>query len=179
MSPRVIWQAIFNALQPIWQQRSAREQRLLRWVLAFSLLAMLWRMALAPAWQTWQEAPVRQAQLDTQNQTMWQLQAQALALKKPKPITRDEALAWLESHLDDLGPGANISLQGERAALSVDAAPGEALAFWLGSARENALALPVQAQLQQKTAPRNQADPANATDTQATLWQGTLLMRLP
>jgi general secretion pathway protein M len=99
---------------------------------------------------------------------MRQLQAQAQILQKPNPITRSESARWLESSLTELGPNAKLSLQGERATLSVDAAPAQALAHWIGLAREHAVALPVQAQLQ-----------ANASPDTPGLLRGTLVMRLP
>ena len=57
-----------QSLQAAWAGRSPRERLLLGagvWVLG---LAALWMLALAPALRTWQEAPARQAQLDTQSQ---------------------------------------------------------------------------------------------------------------
>ena len=54
-----------QGLQAAWAGRSPRERLLLAigvWVLS---LAALWMLALAPALRTWQEAPARQAQLDT------------------------------------------------------------------------------------------------------------------
>lgn len=157
-----------TALGQAWCQRSPREQQLLSVGALVMALAVIWSLAWAPAWRTWQEAPARQAQLDAQSQQMQQLQAQAKQLEKPNPITRAEALAWLENNLGELGPEARITPQGERANLSLNAAPPEALARWLGDARERAQALPVQAQLQQSA-------PAGTPAT----WRGTLVLRLP
>lgn len=176
--------ALRSALSQAWAQRSPREQLLLGLGALVLALATLWSMALAPAWRTWQEAPARQASLDAQSQQMLQLQAQAKTLQKPSPITRAEALAWLENNLAELGPEARISLQGERASLSLNAAPAEALARWLSQARERAQALPVQAQLQQGTAAKDAKalTPAKAStdsNAEAVLWRGTLVLRLP
>ena len=85
-----------QSLQAAWAGRSPRERVLLAigvWVLS---LAALWMLALAPALRTWQEAPARQAQLDTQSQRMRQLQAQAQGLQKPRAIARTDAALWLE-----------------------------------------------------------------------------------
>lgn len=137
--------------QPVWQQRSGREKQLLRLGAAVLLFGALWRLALAPAWLVWQQAPAQQARLDAQTQTLLQLQAQARSLQTPSPISRSESAQWLESHLSELGAGAKISLQGERATLSLEAAPAEALARWMAVARQRALAVPLQAQLQSAT----------------------------
>ena len=158
--------------QAVWSRRNPREQRLLGigvWVLG---LAVLWVLALGPALRTWQEAPARQALLDAQSQRMRQLQAQAQSLQKPAVITRTDAAKWLEKILAELGPNARISLQGETATLSLQAAPASALARWLSQARDNAQALPTQAQLQQA----NPAHQGNSTDA---TWRGSLVLRLP
>jgi general secretion pathway protein M len=138
------------------------------WVLS---LAALWLLTLAPALRTWQEAPARQAQLDTQSQRMRQLQAQAQGLQKPRAIARTDAALWLEKNLVELGPNARISLQGDSATLSLQAAPAGALARWLSQARDNAQALPTQAQLQQ-------VNTAKADSPEVT-WRGSLVLRLP
>jgi general secretion pathway protein M len=185
--------ALRTAWVQAWAQRSPREQLLLGLGALVLALAGIWSLALAPAWRTWQEAPQRQARLDSQSQQMQQLQAQAKSLKQPSPITRTEALTWLENNLAELGPEARISLQGERASLSLSAAPAEALARWLSQARERAQALPVQAQLQHSTAaatpsrtsasspkPVSAPPPAGQPDAGSpVLWRGTLLLRLP
>ncbi len=157
--------------QAAWARRNPREQLLLGigiWVLG---LAALWLLALAPALGTWHEAPARQALLDTQSQRMRQLQTQAQGLQKPRAIARNDATLWLEKNLVDLGPNARISLQGDRATLSLQAAPAAALARWLSLARDNAQALPTQAQLQQ-------VSPAKADSPEVT-WRGSLVLRLP
>lgn len=140
-----------SALRQAWAQRQPREQTLLALGAAVLLLAALWQLGLASALRTWQEAPAQQARLDQQSQAMQQLQAQAKKLQQPLTLSRSESVQWLEKNLADLGAGAKISVQGERATLSLEAAPAEALARWLGLARERALALPVQAQLQQRS----------------------------
>jgi general secretion pathway protein M len=155
----------------VWSRRNPREQRLLGigvWVLG---LAVLWVLALGPALHTWQEAPARQALLDAQSQRMRQLQAQAQSLQKPAVITRTDAAKWLEKNLNELGPNARISLQGETATLSLQAAPATALARWLSQARDNAQALPTQAQLQHASPP--------GSDSLDTPWRGSLVLRLP
>lgn len=167
--------ALRMALSQAWGQRSPREQQLLGLGALVVALAAIWSVALAPAWRTWQEAPARQASLDAQSQRMQQLQAQAKTLQKPSPITRTEALTWLENNLSELGPEARISLQGERATLSLNAASPEALARWLSQARERAQAIPVQAQLQQGTASKASA----ASSTDPVIWRGSLVLRLP
>jgi general secretion pathway protein M len=171
MSLNTLTAQMRGSWQAAWARRSPREQQLLGvgiWVIG---LAALWMLALAPALRTWQEAPARQALLDAQSQRMRQLQAQAQSLQKPAAISRSDAAKWLEKSLADLGPNARISLQGETATLSLQAAPAAALARWLSQARDNAQALPTQAQLQHASPP----DPLSPDAT----WRGSLVLRLP
>lgn len=164
-----------------WLARSPREQQLLSLAGALILLALLWRLVLGPAWQTWQEAPDRQTRLDAQTLQMRALQGEAQSLKKPSAVQRSEALRWLESNLDTLGPGARIQRQGDQASLTVQAAPAEHMARWLSQAREQAQALPVQAQLQRLPVPgKASASPSASPHPQAAVaWRGTVLLRLP
>ncbi|WP_090142282.1 type II secretion system protein GspM [Limnohabitans sp. DM1] len=178
------------SLSAAWAQRSARERQLLGLAAVVLALAAVWRIALAPALQTWHEAPARQAALDRQSAQMRQLQAQAQSLKNPSAITRADAVQWLERNLLTLGADAKLSLQGERATLNLQATPAESLATWLQQAREHAQALPVQAQLRQVSVPAA-AKPGTATATSAAKapdaaasssavrWSGSLVMSLP
>lgn len=169
MSTHSPWRQTRKTWLQAWGQRSPREQNLLRLGALLLLLAALWQWALAPAWRTWQEAPSRQALLDSQTQRMRQLQAQAQGLQKPSAISRTEATEWLEKNLSELGPNAKISLQGDNATLRVESAPASAMARWLSQARDNAQTLPMQGQMQQlSNAPKDEV-----------LWQGTLVLRLP
>jgi general secretion pathway protein M len=102
---------------------------------------------------------------------MRQLQAQAQGLQKPRAIARTDAALWLDKNLAELGPNARISLQGDSATLSLQAAPAAALARWLSLARDNAQALPTQAQLQQVSPTK--------TDSPEVTWRGSLVLRLP
>ena len=161
--------------QTAWARRSPRERQLLGIGFGVLSLAALWLLALAPALRTWQEAPARQALLDTQSQRMRQLQAQAQGLQKPRAIAPTDAALWLEKNLTELGPNARISIQGDSATLSLQAAPAAALARWLSLARDNAQALPTQAQLQQVSP----AGPGKQDHSPEATWRGSLVLRLP
>lgn len=179
-----------------WAQRSPRERQLLALACAVFALALLWQVGLAPALATLREAPERQARLDQQTRQLLGLQAQARQLQKTTAISRTDASRWLEGSVSEaLGAGARIQLQGERATLTLQAAPAAELARWLTQARERAQALPVQAQLQQAPMapmpPATQASPglnapakpsaprpSSPSDT-AVRWSGTVVLSLP
>jgi general secretion pathway protein M len=174
-------QSLGQALQSAWGQRSAREQQLLSAGAAVLVLAALWLVALAPALRTWQQAPARQAALDSQTRQMQQLQALAQTLKKPSAITRAEALRWLETHIPTgLGPQAQWRLQGDRLSVTLSGTTPAQLATWLAQAREQAQALPIQAQLQQMPPPAQAAGASTGTGAiNPVLWSGSVLLSLP
>lgn len=158
-----------------WQQRSARERRLFVLATLVVGLAAVWQWALAPALSTWRSAPQQQSLLDAQTQQMLQLQAQAKTLQAPTRLSRADAVRQLEKSLPALqDKQARLSLQGDQLRLSMVATPASALASWLGQAREQAQALPLNAQLQRV----NPSSDAAATDAEP-LWRGELTLRLP
>lgn len=172
-------QTLKGSLHNAWTQRPPRERQLLgtaAWVL---LLTLTWQVAIAPALHTWREAPARQTALDVQTRQMQQLKAQALALQKTPAITRAEALRWLEASIPtSLGSDTQWRLQGEQLSLTLSGTPAMPLAAWLRQAREQAQALPVQAQLQQTPSPPATAKgPVNGDST--VRWSGTLVLSLP
>lgn len=178
-SPKLKLQAVLLDLQTAWQHRAPRERQLLSAAAVLLLLALMWHKAIAPALHTWREAPARQAALDAQTSRMQQLQAQAQSLKKPTPITRAEALRWLEANIPpSLGKDTKWSLQGEQLSVILSGTPADQLAAWLSNARERAQALPVQAQLQQ-TPTANDASKSPTDGYHAVRWSGSLLLSLP
>lgn len=172
-----------NALQTAWQQRSARERRLL--VLAALVLgcALLWQWGVAPALGTWRMAAQRQAALDAQTRQMLLLQAEAKRLQTPARIQRQEAMALLETSASSLlGKDARITFQGDAVRLSLSAAPASGLAQWLAQAREKAQSLPQSAQLQQVAAAKPAATAQTAPSASAppeVTWRGEITLRLP
>jgi general secretion pathway protein M len=180
MSPlNLTLQTLQRGLLAAWQQRTPRERQLLSTAAALLLAALVWSLALAPALRTVREAPARQAALDAQTRQMQQLQAQAQALKAPTAITRAEAIRWLESNIPaGLGQDTQWRLQGERMGVTLSGTSPEQLATWLGQARMQAQALPVQAQLQQTPAASAAATPPALRD-KPLRWSGTLVLSLP
>lgn len=163
------WKDLRAGIGTAWQQRPARERRLLALGATVLLLTTVWTLLIAPAWQVWREAPQRQARLEAQTRQMLQLQAEAQQLQAPRHVDRAQALRLLgTSTASLLGPGAQLTPQGDSLRLSFKAATATGLAQWLAQAREQALALPSQAQLQRQ----------DSTESETT-WSGTLLLRLP
>ena len=137
----------------------------LAWVLFFSLL---WFLNVAPALQTYQEAPLQLAQLEAQTDTLKSLQAQALALQKAPRMKVQDANALLQQTAADmLGNGAKLNLESSRATLTLSSVSADALAQFLATARKQAHALPIEAKLQKVKAGAQE------------VWRGTLVLSLP
>jgi general secretion pathway protein M len=148
-----------------WQRLAPRERTLLASAAALVALALLWWVALAPAFATLGSAEARHREADTQLQRMRALQAQADAMKSQPRQGHDEAVRALEaSTREQFGTGARLVVAGERATLTLSNAPANAVAQWLTQSRINAKALPAEARLN-----RNAAG----------AWDGTVVVALP
>jgi general secretion pathway protein M len=132
-----------------WAQRPPREQRLL---LAAALLlggALLWTQLLAPAWRTVRSFEAQRNALDTQQQRMLQLQAQAKRLQAlPAPDAQGSQQALQLAVKEVLGPQGSLQVQGNVATVTLRQASPEALAQWLARTRTSARLVPHEAQLQ-------------------------------
>jgi general secretion pathway protein M len=144
------------------------------WLLAAVLVVML---NLWPALQSYQQAPLQLAKLETQTQALKHMQAQAKALQNAPRINAAEARAILQQMTTDaLGNGAKLSTDGTLITLTVSSASAEALAQWLAAARTQAQALPVEAHLQKSSG--SSKDAKDAKDAKE-FWRGSIILSLP
>jgi general secretion pathway protein M len=155
-------------LQARWSQLASRERNMLLAGATVVLIALLWQLVLAPSLRTLRTAPAQAQVLDTQLQRMQLLQTQARALQQQAPLGYDDAVRALNMATQQtLGATAQISINGERAQVTLKAASADALAQWLAQARLNARATPVEARLTRMATPG------------AVTWSGVLVMGLP
>ena len=141
------WQAARQALALRWAAFAPRERRLLG--LGGSVLAvfLVWAVAIAPAWRTLQSAPAQLDALDLQLQRMQALAAEAVALRAVAPVPAAQAQAALTAATERLGAPGKLSLQGERALLTLKGVSAAQLSAWLAEARVGARARVVEAKL--------------------------------
>lgn len=152
-----------HALVRWWAQRPPREQQLLQVAAVLVSAALLWTVAIAPAWRTVRAYPQQRSTLDAQLQTMQALQAQAQSLRaQPAPDPRT-APAALQATVKTLGPQATLVLAGGQATVTLRQVPADALARWLARTRSEARLVPSQARLQQDSG----------------AWSGTVQFTLP
>ena len=160
--------AVLAPVQARWSRLAAREKNFLTIALALLVLALVWKLALAPSIKTLRTSTARATALNAQLQNMLSLQNQASALQGQAPLGYDDALRALNlATRQTLASTAQISVVADRANVTLQAASADALAQWLVQARLNARSVPLEARLTRATSP------AGAT------WSGTLVMGLP
>ena len=130
-----------------WAGLALRERRMIAAALTFVALAAVWLLAVQPAWRSLRETPAQIDVLDSQLQQMQRLAAESRALRELPAVPPGQAEAALRGATERLGQNARISLQGDRATLTLTGVPGEALAAWLGAVRSAARARPDEAKL--------------------------------
>jgi len=140
----VAWQ---GAALARWQALAPRERRLVGIGGTVLLLFVAWLLLVAPALRTVREAPKRIDQLDAQLQQMQRLAAEGRELRNTAPMPAAQAAIVLKASTERLGERAKLSVQGERAVLTLNGVSGEQLRSWLAEARSGARARPVEAQL--------------------------------
>lgn len=143
-------------LQAAYTRLAPREQRavaLAAWVVG---LGLLWWLAVAPALNTLRLAPERHARLDEQLAQMRSMAATAESLRAQntaRPQSRDDVLRALEQATASLAGSAQLSVLGDRATLTLQNTPPDALAQWLSQVRVNARLMPLEANISRATEP--------------------------
>ncbi|HMO48984.1 MAG TPA: type II secretion system protein GspM [Rubrivivax sp.] len=141
------WTASLGTLRSRWRALGRRERALLGLAAAVLGAFLLWSVAIQPAWRTLRDAPAQRDTLDAQWQAMQSLAAEARQLRDAPAINAEQAQAALRAASERLGSKAQLSLQGDRAVLTLNGASSAQLREWLAEARAGARARPVQAQL--------------------------------
>jgi general secretion pathway protein M len=134
--------------QDRWRALAPRERLIATIALVLIGVGLVWSVAVQPAWRTIREAPAQIDRLDAQLQAMQRMAAETRELRGVSPVGPAQAHDALRSATERLGAEkARLSLQGDRATLTLTGVTGEQLSHWLGEARSGARARPVEAQL--------------------------------
>jgi general secretion pathway protein M len=132
-----------------WQARTPRERQAVVVVAVVIGLFVVWSLFVQPALRTAREAPVLLDQLDAQYQQMQRIANEAATLRGATRVSPTQAAAALKAATDRLGTNARLTMQGDRATLTLtNGVSAEALRAWLNEARSGARARPIDAQLQ-------------------------------
>ena len=138
--------AALSRLGERWQRLAERERRLVLVAAGLVVAALLWAIAVAPAWRTLRTAPAQVDELDERLDAMRALAAESRSLRDAAPVTVAQASAALKSATEPLGATAVLAIQGDRATLTLAGVEPQALANWLREARSAARARPIEAQ---------------------------------
>ncbi len=134
-------------LQQWWRQLAPRERLLLSTAVGLVAIALCWFVALQPAWRTLARAPAEMDRLDGQLQAMQRLAEEAQQLRAAAPVGAEQSAAALKAATDRLGDQAKLTMQGERALLTLNNVGTAALRDWLAEVRAGARARPIEANL--------------------------------
>lgn len=135
------------ALQDRWSGLQDRERYLVAAAGILLVGAFLWLVAIKPPLDQMRQAPARLGALDAQMQNMQRLAAETRELRAAPQVKPAQSQTALRAASERLAPNAKLSIQGERAVLTLDGVDGESLRAWLGEVRSGARAQPVEAQL--------------------------------
>ncbi len=143
--------ATLAPVQARWQALGARERRLLVWAGRLLAVALVWFVAVQPAWRTARAAPVRLDQLDSQLQQMQRLAGEARQLRGAPAVGAVQAQAAVKAACDALGGAARLQLGGDRATITFTNIGGPQLREWFDEVRTAARARPLEASLTRGT----------------------------
>ncbi len=137
----------FAPLKARWAALAPRERRLSLLAGTAVLLFATWLIAVQPALRTLATAPAQLDALELQLQGMQKLAAEARELRGATPMSPADSLAALQAATSRLGAAGKLSVQGERAVLTLNGASTAQLRDWLTEARSGARARPTEASL--------------------------------
>lgn len=161
-----------------WLKLAPRERQALGLAAAVLGLAVLWWLAVAPAWTTLRQAPAQHARLDAELQALQTMAAKAKSLQAQPPIGRDDALRALEAAtMRHLGEQAKLSVLGDQATASFSSAQAADIAQWLADVRINARSVPTELRLSPAAATPEQSA-ATLVPASSGVWQGSVVFAL-
>jgi general secretion pathway protein M len=131
-----------------WRARAPRERQALAIVIAVLLIYIVWSLMIQPALKTVREAPAQLDRLEAQYQQMQRIGIESTSLRGAPRVSPTQAAAALRAATDRLGDRGKLTMQGDRATLTLTGVSSDALRSWLNEARSGARARPVEAQLQ-------------------------------
>jgi general secretion pathway protein M len=130
-----------------WAAFAPRERVLVAVMAVALLFLVVWLVAVRPAWRTLSLAPAQRAQADAQLFEMQALANEAKQLRALPPVQQGQVEQVLKSATERLGPRGKLTIQAERATLTLNGATGEEIRQWLTEARGGARARPIEATL--------------------------------
>ena len=129
---------------------SPREQIGIRWALGVLGGAVVWFVAIAPAWQVWQSSQSQLSALAQQHADMLALQAQAKQWQSRNDLSTEASAQILKNLCANLGEKVKCSRQAQRMTVDVKGVSPQALAQAWTQARSQAQAVLLETNLQRQ-----------------------------
>jgi general secretion pathway protein M len=139
--------AAHTQLTAKWRGMGQRERLAVGLGVTVLVAFIVWLIFVAPAWRTAREAPAALDRLEGQLQNMQRLAIESKTLRGAPEVSVAQAVEPLKAATGRLGAGASISVQGDRATLTLAGVSGDALRDWLSEARSASRARPVEVTL--------------------------------
>jgi general secretion pathway protein M len=133
--------------QAAWLARPARDRIALVAMALVVGLFLVWNVFVAPALATLRGAPAQLEALDAQLQQMRAMAAEVRELRNTTPVAAAQAGVAIKAAVERQGDKVRLSLQNDRALLTLQGASPEQLRALLVEARSAARARPLEAQL--------------------------------
>lgn len=130
-----------------WSTLAPREQVLVALMGGALAFLLVWMIAVRPAWRTLDQGPAQRVQADIALLQLQALANEAKELRALPPVPQAQAEQALKSATEQLGAKAKLTVQAEKATLTLTGATGEDMLQWLVQARGGAHARPVEAAL--------------------------------
>lgn len=130
-----------------WQALAPRERQMIT-VMAWAVgLTLLFMVGIRPAWRSLQQTPVQLREVNAVLDDMRRQADEVKALRQLPPVPPSQAEAALNSATERLGEGARLSLQTDRATVTLTKVSGGRLGEWLQEVRSSARVRPIEANL--------------------------------
>ncbi len=136
-----------DELQARWAKLDMHERQMVVIIVCALVFLVVWLAFVRPAWNTLAAAPALREQADAQLLQMQAIAGEASQLRALPPVPLSMAQQALQTATEALGAKGKLSIQNDRAVLSLTGARGEALRTWLIQARAGARARPIEATL--------------------------------
>lgn len=144
---RESWQSLQGQARAAWRTRAPRERAALALAALALLVLIVWMLLVAPALATLRSAPPQLESLEAQLQQMRSMAAEVRELRAATPVAAAQAGLAIKAAAERHGDKVRLSLQADRALITLVGASPEQLRALLVEVRSAARARPVEAQL--------------------------------
>jgi general secretion pathway protein M len=146
-SVRERWQALRAQADTAWRARAPRERTALVIAATVVVVLLVWALLVAPALTTLRGAPQQLEALESQLQQMRSMAAEVRDLRNATPVAPAQAGLAIKAAAERHGDKVRLTLQADRALITLVNASPEQLRALLVEVRSAARARPVEAQL--------------------------------